>query len=136
MSTGNISNTLYMLKKELKDIHCKEKIDSLAMLQASSSKFFLSVLNHACFRYSRFIARLINEKGYDLIGKDDATFISTVFKFLHNEIGLRSISLSPAQYISDSFLERKMLLTVAIIQGIKEKHQVHISLCLCLYKSI
>jgi hypothetical protein len=125
--SGDIQNSLYKLKRAMKEINYKVKLTSLELLSSNSIAFTLPLLHYLLLHYSRFIARLLHEKRYEIsytLGSDGDVegFAKNAFRFFYFELNINP-TITAKQFIQDGFVERKMLLLVDFIQAVIDKHE-------------
>jgi hypothetical protein len=126
--SGDIQNSLYKLKRAMKEINYKVKLTSLELLSSNSIAFTLPLLHYLLLNYSRFIARLLHEKRYEItytVGSDGDVegFAKNAFRFFYFELNINP-TITAKQFISNNgFVERKMLLLVDFIQAVIDKHK-------------
>lgn len=56
-----------------------------------SPEAFLPLIHHVCVSFSRFLARFLASKGYELVGKNDMRFMVCVLFTLYKKQGMITI---------------------------------------------
>ena len=69
----------------------------------------LPLLHHTLVRYSKPVAAKILDHGFELQGKSDLRFTESVFKLTRELFDYRS-SLTPSQFLTRGYAERKLML--------------------------
>jgi len=60
-------------------------------------------------------------QGYSLFARDDASFTDSVLKLCRGELGIHP-HLTPAQFLSRGFVERKLIAVAGIMQACGRMH--------------
>ena len=81
----------------------------------------LPVLHYVLLGFSRHVARHLAEAGYELSAKTDLRFVEVVFRALR-ELHRYRPQLSPAQFLSHKFAEKKIMLLHDVVVLCKRKH--------------
>ncbi|GAB4823677.1 hypothetical protein N2152v2_010723 [Parachlorella kessleri] len=117
--TGDAPGTLEALRTDLNHIKYPHGLNSVRALAGDAAEL-LPVLSFALLRFSRHVALLCQD--YQLHGKTDQRFVDAAWKFLRDGLGLPKLALTPTQFLSEGFAERKLLLLRQIIRACKDHH--------------
>eukprot|EP00743_Colponemidia_sp_Colp-15_P007729 GILK01008369.1.p1 GENE.GILK01008369.1~~GILK01008369.1.p1 ORF type:complete len:583 (+),score=127.39 GILK01008369.1:33-1751(+) len=120
MATGDIGNNIEKLRVELRQIRYPGEVDSTGLAEGRPTAI-LPILHWIWLGFSRFVARSVNEKGYELYTKSDTRFLEGVYKLLRTEYHYNP-SLTTAQFLSQGFSERKVLFCIDVIRIAKKVH--------------
>ena len=85
--------------------------------------------------YSPYFAQYLNTKKVTLYGLTDQPFLKQAFNVMRSELGI-TIPMTVSQFLSDGFLERKIILVVELIQQVRFRHEVSVqqfSFSVCLW---
>jgi len=121
LAVGDINNNFEKLRNELKGIKYPHQVNQ-AEAYEGLPKVFLPILNYAFLSYSSQVAQFINEKGFELFPKNDFKFMKSAFKLLLDHFNYKS-PLNIEQFFQDGFAERKIILSVEVIQIVRQKHK-------------
>ncbi|EFN54629.1 hypothetical protein CHLNCDRAFT_135165 [Chlorella variabilis] len=119
MATGDVRAAVAALESTLRSLRFTT-LDAAAA-EAGSPAPLLPALDYLLLRCSKHVALLVAQQGLQLHGKSDLRFVEGVFKFVRDALGIRS-PLTPAQFLSEGFAERKVLLVQSIAKACKEHH--------------
>jgi hypothetical protein len=86
------------------------------------SSAFLHVLHHALLCFSLPLANHLSSQGYELFAKNDMRFTQEAYKVFRSEFGYQP-RLTVAQFLTDGFAERKIIMLCEIIELCLEKNQ-------------
>ena len=93
-------------------------LDGLATGDAAA---LLPLLHYTLLRYSGAVARWLEERGYDLYGKNDLRFMETVYRLARVELGYRH-TLTCKQLLATGFAEHKVRFMLDLIALCRSKH--------------
>eukprot|EP00959_Pyramimonas_sp_CCMP1952_P422416 8848745-Pyramimonas_sp.AAC.1 len=120
MATGDVHGNLDRLRTELRYIRYPLELDVTGAREGNPA-VLLPVLHYVILGFSKHVARFIADKGYELMAKADLRFVEGISKMLLNEFNYRA-KLSPHQFLSQAYAERKLLFLHDVIQICKRKH--------------
>ena len=148
MATGDVQGNLERLRRALRNVRYPVSLDSAThgvksgggigprarsggkeeeeenverSALAGDPAFYLPVLHHVLLVFSRHVAGAILGAGYELHAKTDMRFVEAVHKLLASEFGYR-MALTPRQFFSPGFAERKMMLIDDVVQLCRRRH--------------
>ncbi|KAL0589987.1 hypothetical protein ABG067_001953 [Albugo candida] len=91
-------------------------------VESGNIQDLLQCLHYGFLDYSFYVTNLLTTTKYELRGKSDARFLGSCFRFLRNECQFFP-SLTVSQFVSNSFLLKKLELVGDILTIIKIKHE-------------
>ena len=89
---------------------------------AGDVRELLPMLHYSLLSYSRHIAKLLLENGYELYAKSDLRFMEEVLKLSRSVFNTRP-ELSAAQFLASGYAERKLQFTCKLIKLVLAKDQ-------------
>ena len=84
----------------------------------------LPALHYAMLGFSRHVTRSLSDEGHDLQAKSDARFVENAWRALREAFGYNP-ALSPSQFLSPGFAERKLMLLHDAVELCKRRHNEH-----------
>ena len=123
MATGDVSGNMERMCAALRSVrYAGAGADDFgARAAAGDPGVFLHALHHALLVFSRHVAGAILKCGYELHAKTDMRFVECVQKLLATEFSYR-MTLTPRQFFSGGFAERKMMLVHDVVQLCRRRH--------------
>ena len=121
--TGDLDGNLNRVKRELRRIRFPVDFDGGAARQGSPMAL-LPALHYAMLGFSRHVTSSLSEAGHDLRAKSDARFVENAWRALREEFGYNP-ALTPQQFLSPGFAERKLMLLFDAIELCKRRHNEH-----------
>ncbi|XRB06488.1 centrosomal protein CEP44 [Pycnococcus provasolii] len=120
MATGDLLGNVQHLRRELRHIRYPAVLDE-ALLKAGDPVALLPALHYVLLGFSRPLARYLADSGYHLEESSDWRFVESAAKLLREVFRYRP-ALTPVQFLSHGFAERKVLLVLDVIRVAKAKH--------------
>ena len=121
--TGDLDGNLNRVKRELRRIRFPVDFDGGAARQGSPMAL-LPALHYAMLGFSRHVTSSLSEAGHDLRAKSDARFVENAWRALREAFGYNP-ALTPQQFLSPGFAERKLMLLFDAIELCKRRHNEH-----------
>lgn len=123
MATGDVNGNMERVRAALRSVRYPgaNAEDFGTRAGAGDPGVFLHALHHTLLVFSRHVAASILKCGYELHAKTDMRFMECVQKLLASEFSYR-MSLTPRQFFSNGFAERKMMLVHDVVQLCRRKH--------------
>ncbi|XP_060064377.1 uncharacterized protein LOC132544744 [Ylistrum balloti] len=122
MPTGDLTNNLRKLQKEVKLIKYNEDID-LANMSLGKPTAFLPIYHYAFTSYSHALAQLISASDAELYGKTDFRFIEAVYKILRDLFSYKPL-ITKEQFFNAGFAERKIIMCSEVLHMVREKSRI------------
>lgn len=119
MPTGDLTNNLRKLQKEVKLIKYNEDID-LANMSLGKPTAFLPLYHYAFTSYSHSVAELIASSDAELYGKTDFRFIEAMYKILRDLFSYKPL-ITKEQFFNAGFAERKIIMCSEVLHMVREK---------------
>ena len=119
MSLGDLHNNREKLRSELRAIKYSEPIDIKGLNDGEASST-LPIIHFCLLSYSKVFAEYIVDQGFDMMTKNDYSFLESVFKLLRQKFGYRPV-LKIGQFLASGFAERKIMMLLDLIQIVKTK---------------
>lgn len=120
-ASPTLSASLETLRGELRRARGDVGPLDLDALVSGDPAGYLPLLHFAVLKLSKLVARWITELGYELFAKSDTRFVEGVFRLMRTELNFRH-SLTPKQFLTSGFAEKKMLLVVQLLRLVRAKH--------------
>ncbi|KAL3878438.1 hypothetical protein ACJMK2_030788 [Sinanodonta woodiana] len=122
MATGDLTNNIRRLQKDLKSIKYNEQLDITGITQGSAPVYLL-IYHYAFTTYSPALAQHLSSScDIDLFGKTDVRFMESIYKVLRDEFHYKP-PITKEQFFSNGFAERKIIMCSSIIEMVKAKSQ-------------
>ncbi|XP_033743066.1 uncharacterized protein LOC117329295 [Pecten maximus] len=122
MPTGDLTNNLRKLQKEVKLIKYNEDLD-LANMSLGKPTAFLPLYHYAFTSYSHALAELISASDAELYGKTDFRFIEAMYKILRDLFSYKPL-ITKEQFFNAGFAERKIIMCSEVLHMVREKSRV------------
>ncbi|OWF54788.1 uncharacterized protein LOC110440478 isoform X2 [Mizuhopecten yessoensis] len=119
MPTGDLTNNLRKLQKEIKLIKYNEDIN-LAEMSLGKPTVFLPLYHFAFTSYNHALAELISASDAELFGKTDFRFIEAVYKILRDLFSYKPL-ITKEQFFNTGFAERKIIMCSEVLRLVREK---------------
>ncbi|KAL0248940.1 hypothetical protein GEMRC1_004174 [Eukaryota sp. GEM-RC1] len=119
--TSEIPLLIQRLQAELRSLRYSETIDLPAVAQGSPIPL-LPILSYCFNKFSRPLLQEFLSKGYVLSPSSDSAFVQTIYKILRQEYNFNPV-LSPSQFLTKGFAEKRLQLLLEIIRLLKSHHQ-------------
>jgi hypothetical protein len=121
--TGDLDGNLNRVKRELRRIRFPVDFDAGAAREGNPMAL-LPALHYALLGFSRHVTSSLVDAGHDLQAKSDARFVENAWRALREAFGYNP-ALSPSQFLSPGFAERKLMLLHDAIELCKRRHNEH-----------
>lgn len=89
---------------------------------AGDVRELLPMMHYALLSYSRPIARLLLDHGYELFAKSDLRFVEEAMKVARSLFSTRP-ELNPAQFLASGYAERKLQFVCKLLKSVLSKEQ-------------
>lgn len=119
MSLGDLHNNREKLRAELRIMRYSEAIDLKGLSDGEASSI-LPILHFCLLSYSKVFAEYIVEQGFDLMTKNDFSFVESVFKILRQKFNYRPV-LKIGQFLATGYAERKIMMLLDLIKIVKTR---------------
>ena len=119
-STGDLKNSVEKLLRELRKMKLDIEPDTQGWCLGLPSSF-LPIFHAALMHYSLPLAKYLMSQGYTLYGKSDLKFVHGLYQVLRNVFNYQP-RLTEAQFLSNAYAERKLMLTSDFLVFCQEKH--------------
>ena len=121
--TGDLDGNLNRVKRELRRIRFPVDFDAGAAREGDPMAL-LPALHYALLGFSRHVTSSLIDAGHDLQAKSDARFVENAWRALREAFGYNP-ALSPSQFLSPGFAERKLMLLHDAVELCKRRHNEH-----------
>ena len=121
--TGDLGGNLARIDRELRRIRFPVAFDEDGAGEGSPMAL-LPALHYAMLGFSRHVTRSLSDEGHDLQAKSDSRFVENAWKALRESFHYNP-TLTPTQFLSPGFAERKLLLLADAIELCKRRHNEH-----------
>ncbi|KAL7889534.1 hypothetical protein AOLI_G00017920 [Acnodon oligacanthus] len=121
MATGDLKGSLRKLQTSLRSLKYQREVDYKGLAKGDPCSF-LPIVSYAFTSFSSAVAEHLVENGVELMGKNDLSFIETVYKVLRDLFSYKPL-LTKQQFLQFGFAERKIGLLCDIIGFVLEKHK-------------
>ena len=121
--TGDLEGNLNRVKRELRRIRFPVDFDAGAAREGNPMAL-LPALHYALLGFSRHVTSSLVDAGHDLQAKSDARFVENAWRALREAFGYNP-ALSPSQFLSPGFAERKLMLLHDAVELCKRRHNEH-----------
>ena len=121
--TGDLGGNLARIDRELRRIRFPVAFDEDGAREGSPMAL-LPALHYAMLGFSRHVTRSLSDEGHDLQAKSDSRFVENAWKALRESFHYNP-TLTPTQFLSPGFAERKLLLLADAIELCKRRHNEH-----------
>ena len=119
MSLGDLHNNREKLRAELRAIKYSDPIDLKGLSEGEASSV-LPIIHYCLLSYSKVFAEYIVEQGFDLMTKNDFSFLEAVFKLLRQKFNYRPV-LKIGQFLATGYAERKIMMLLDLIKLVKTR---------------
>jgi centrosomal protein CEP44 len=119
MSLGDLHNNREKLRAELRALKYSEPIDVKGLNDGEPSST-LPIIHFCMLSYSKVFAEFIVDQGFDMMSKNDFSFLESVFKVLRQKLNYRPV-LKIGQFLASGFAERKIMMLLDLINIVKTK---------------
>ena len=109
-----LASEIKRLKVELRRIKYTNLVD-WDQVAAGNPVEFLPIVHHTLLLYSRHVAQMLSNRGYQLISCSDQRFTELVFKIVRREFDLKP-AISERQFLTPGFAIHKVLLMIDLIR--------------------
>ncbi|CAN0244147.1 unnamed protein product, partial [Phaeothamnion confervicola] len=92
-------------------------------LNAGDPRLALAILHFALLDTSPLVARHLVERGYGLASLADFRFVTVTFRLLRDEFEMGAPGMTPEQFLTQGFGERKMMLLCGVLTAVTRQHQ-------------
>ncbi|XP_022540547.2 centrosomal protein of 44 kDa [Astyanax mexicanus] len=121
MATGDLKGSLKKLQTSLRYLKYPREVDYNRLAKGDPFSC-LPIVSYAFTSFSSAVAEHLVEQGIELTGKNDLSFIETVYKVLRDFFSYKPL-LTKQQFLQSGFAERKAGLLCDIIGFVMEKHK-------------
>ncbi|KAK3090648.1 hypothetical protein FSP39_013386 [Pinctada imbricata] len=121
MATGDLTNNIRKLQKELKKIRYKDVLDLKGLTEGKAATL-LPIYHYVFTSYSHAIAELISKSDVELYGKTDMRFMEALYKLLRDMFNYKP-PITKEQFFSAGFTERKVIMCTEVLQRVQEKNR-------------
>lgn len=121
MATGDLKGSLKKLQTSLRYLKYPREVDYNRLAKGDPVSC-LPIVSYAFTSFSSAVAEHLVEQGVELTGKNDLSFIETVYKVLRDFFSYKPL-LTKQQFLQFGFAERKAGLLCDIIGFVMEKHK-------------
>ncbi|KAK3593608.1 hypothetical protein CHS0354_018707 [Potamilus streckersoni] len=122
MATGDLTNNIRRLQKDLKSIKYTEQLDISGITQGSAP-VYLPIYHYVFTTYCPALAQHLSSScDIELFGKTDVRFMESIYKVLRDEFHYKP-PITKEQFFNNGFAERKIIMCSSIIEMIKTKSQ-------------
>lgn len=119
-TTGDLKNSAEKVLREIRRMKLQVEPDLEGWCLGLPSAL-MPIFHSALMHYSLPLAKYLIEQGYALYGKSDLKFMHGVYQVMRNEFKYQP-KLTEAQFLSNSYAERKLMLTAEFLTHCQEKH--------------
>ncbi|XP_062610225.1 histone H3.v1-like isoform X2 [Saccostrea cucullata] len=121
MATGDLTNNIRKLQKELKIMKYQESLDLNGLAQGKASAL-LPIYHYAFTTYSCSIAELIASTDTELYTKTDLRFMEGCYKILRDLFHYKP-PVTKEQFFNNGFVERKIIMCTEVMKLIQLKNK-------------
>ncbi|XP_061188166.1 uncharacterized protein LOC133196262 isoform X2 [Saccostrea echinata] len=121
MATGDLTNNIRKLQKELKIMKYQESLDLNGLAQGKASAL-LPIYHYAFTTYSCSIAELIASTDTELYTKTDLRFMEGCYKILRDLFHYKP-PVTKEQFFNNGFVERKIIMCTEVMKLIQQKNK-------------
>nr|XP_022324275.1 uncharacterized protein LOC111125095 [Crassostrea virginica] len=121
MATGDLTNNIRKLQKELKSMKYPENLDLNGLAQGKASAL-LPIYHYAFTTYSCAIAELIAGTDTELYTKTDLRFMEGCYKILRDLFHYKP-PITKDQFFNSGFVERKIIMCTEVMKLIQQKNK-------------
>ncbi|MCJ8730201.1 hypothetical protein PDJAM_G00181410 [Pangasius djambal] len=121
MATGDVKGSLRKLQASLRSVKYPRDVDYPGLAKGDPS-CCLPIVSYAFTSFSTAVAEHLVELGIELTGKNDLSFMESVYKVLRDLFGYKPL-LTKQQFLQFGFAERKVTLLCDIIGFVLDKHK-------------
>ncbi|KAI5107674.1 centrosomal protein of 44 kDa isoform X2 [Silurus meridionalis] len=121
MATGDVKGSLRKLQASLRSIKYPRDVDYQGLSKGDPS-CCLPIMSYTFTSFSTAVAEHLVELGIELTGKNDLSFMESVYKVLRDLFSYKPL-LTKQQFLQSGFAERKISLICDIIGFVLEKHK-------------
>lgn len=121
MATGDLTNNIRKLQKELKSMKYQETLD-LSGLALGKASALLPIYHYAFTTYSCAIAELIAGTDTELYTKTDLRFMEGCYKILRDLFHYKP-PITKEQFFNSGFVERKIIMCTEVMKLIQKKNK-------------
>ncbi|XP_058242377.1 centrosomal protein of 44 kDa isoform X2 [Hemibagrus wyckioides] len=121
MATGDVKGSLRKLQASLRSVKYPRDVDYQGLAKGDPSCCLL-IVSYAFTSFSTSVAEHLVECGIELTGKNDLSFMESVYKVLRDLFSYKPL-LTKQQFLGFGFAERKIALLCDIIGFVLDKHK-------------
>ncbi|XP_060782550.1 centrosomal protein of 44 kDa isoform X2 [Neoarius graeffei] len=121
MATGDVKGSLRKLQACLRSVKYPRDVDYQGLAKGDPS-CCLPIVSYAFTSFSTAVAEHLVEFGIELTGKNDLSFMESVYKILRDLFNYKPL-LTKQQFLQFGFAERKIALLCDIIGFVLDKHK-------------
>ncbi|KAK3554567.1 hypothetical protein QTP70_025520 [Hemibagrus guttatus] len=121
MATGDVKGSLRKLQASLRSVKYPRDVDYQGLARGDPS-CCLPIVSYAFTSFSTSVAEHLVECGIELTGKNDLSFMESVYKVLRDLFSYKPL-LTKQQFLQFGFAERKIALLCDIIGFVLDKHK-------------
>ncbi|XP_053357398.1 centrosomal protein of 44 kDa isoform X1 [Clarias gariepinus] len=121
MATGDVKGSLRKLQASLRAVKYPRDVDYQGLAKGDPS-CCLPIVSYTFTSFSPAVAEHLVEFGVELTGKNDMSFMESVYKVLRDLFSYKPL-LTRQQFLQSGFAERKIALLCDIIGFILDKHK-------------
>ncbi|XP_017318865.1 centrosomal protein of 44 kDa isoform X2 [Ictalurus punctatus] len=121
MATGDVKGSLRKLQASLRSVKYPRDVDYQGLARGDPS-CCLPIVSYAFTSFSTAVAEHLVEFGIELTGKNDLSFMESVYKVLRDLFSYKPL-LTKQQFLQSGFAERKISLLCDIIGFVLDKHK-------------
>ncbi|KAK2852263.1 hypothetical protein Q7C36_007464 [Tachysurus vachellii] len=121
MSTGDVKGGLRKLQASLRSVKYPRDVDYQGLAKGDPS-CCLPIVSYVFTSFSTSVAEHLVERGIELAGKNDLSFVESVYKVLRDLFSYKPL-LTKQQFLQFGFAERKLALLCDIIGFVLDKHK-------------
>ncbi|TSX30740.1 WD repeat-containing protein 17 [Bagarius yarrelli] len=121
MATGDVKGSLRKLQSFLRTVKYPRDVDYQGLAKGDPS-CCLPIVSYAFTSFSTAVAEHLVERGIELTGKNDLSFMESVYKVLRDFFSYKPM-LTKQQFLQFGFAERKIALLCDIINFVLDKQK-------------
>ncbi|GAA6073299.1 centrosomal protein of 44 kDa isoform X1 [Tachysurus ichikawai] len=121
MSTGDVKGGLRKLQASLRSVKYPRDVDYQGLAKGDPS-CCLPIVSYVFTSFSTSVAEHLVEHSIELAGKNDLSFVESVYKVLRDLFSYKPL-LTKQQFLQFGFAERKLALLCDIIGFVLDKHK-------------
>mmetsp|Transcript_108096 Transcript_108096/g.187581 ORF Transcript_108096/g.187581 Transcript_108096/m.187581 type:complete len:509 (-) Transcript_108096:55-1581(-) len=118
---GDLTANIEKLKGYLRQARFPVHRLDIEGLRSGRPAAVLPILHYIFLGFSVLFSKFLSERGHELHAKSDLRFLEAAYRALRENLGY-SPALSTAQFFSNGFAERKVLLCQDVLQLARRKH--------------